>query len=84
MYLRALLAAVAVVSVPIAVHGAEPQDAQQKVKAQNKRTCTVRTEPGSRIRAVRTCRTPAEVEALRQEQRRTIDRMQANKVSFGS
>ena len=84
MSVRAVLAALAVVSVPIAVNGAEPQSKQQKVTPKTKRTCTMRPEPGSRINTVRTCRNAAETEAMRQEQRRTIDRMQANKVSFGS
>ncbi len=83
MSVRALLATFAVVSVPIAVHGAEPQSAQQKVNAQNKRVCTVRTEIGSRIKSARTCRTAAEIEEARQEQRRVIDRIQTNKVTFG-
>ena len=82
MSVRALLAALVVISVPIAVNGAEPQT-QQKIDPQTKRVCTVRPEIGSRINTVRTCRTAAETEAARQEQRRVIDRVQANKVSFG-
>jgi hypothetical protein len=82
MSVRALLAAVAVISVPIAVNGAEPQS-RQKPDPQTKRTCTVRSEIGSRINTVRTCRTAAEREAAKQEQRQVIDRVQANKVSFG-
>jgi hypothetical protein len=84
MSVRALLAAIAVVSVPIAVNGAEPGTAQQKVSPQTKRVCRVSPEPGSRIRSVRTCRTAAEDEDARQERRRVIDRIQTNKVSFGS
>ena len=38
---------------------------------------------GSRLNSVRTCRTAAEREAAKQEQRQVIDRVQANKVSFG-
>ncbi|HYD13032.1 MAG TPA: hypothetical protein VEC11_09305 [Allosphingosinicella sp.] len=85
MSVRVMLAALAVVSVPIAVNGAEPQaqTQQQKVNKESRRTCTLRPEPGSRINTIRTCRNPAEVEAARQEQRRTIDRIQTNKVSFG-
>lgn len=83
MSVRALLATLAVVSVPFAVHGAEPQTRDQKVNKESRRTCTVRAEPGSRIKSIRTCRTAAEIEAARQEQRRTIDRIQTNKVSFG-
>ena len=84
MSVRALLAALAVISVPIAVQGAEPDAKQQKVNKQNRRTCTTRPEIGSRINTVRACRSTAETEAARQDQRRTIDRMQANKVSFGN
>lgn len=82
MSVRALLAAVVVIAAPIAVNGAEPQP-QQKPNPQAKRTCNVRAEIGSRINTVRTCRTAAEREAAKQEQRQVIDRVQANKVSFG-
>ena len=83
MSVRTLLATLAVVSVPIAVYGAEPEAQQQKLDPQTKRTCNVRPEIGSRIKTVRTCRTAAETEEARQEQRRVVDRIQANKVSFG-
>jgi hypothetical protein len=83
MSVRALLAAVAVVSVPIAVQGAEPQSAQQRVNAQNRRVCTTHAEPGSRIKSVRTCRTAAEIEEARREQRHVIDKIQTNKTSSG-
>ena len=82
MSVRALLAAVVVIAAPIAVNGAEPQS-QQKPNPQAKRTCSVRPEIGSRINTIRTCRTAAEREAAKQEQRQVIDRVQANKVSFG-
>lgn len=82
MSVRALLAAVAVISVPIAVNGAEPQ-ARSNPDPEAKKTCTVRTELGSRLNRIRTCRTAAEREAAKQEQRRVIDRIQADKVSFG-
>lgn len=83
MSVRALLAAAIVVSVPIAVNGAEPQTTSTTPDPQAKRICTVRAEIGSRIKSIRTCRTAAETEEARQEQRRVIDRVQANKVSFG-
>ena len=83
MSVRALLAAVAVISVPIAVNGAEPQTQGKTSDPQAKRTCTVRTEIGSRLNRIRTCRTDAEREAAKQEQRRVIDRIQSDKVSFG-
>ena len=43
----------------------------------------MRPEIGSRINTVRACRSVSEREAARQEQRQVIDRVQANKVSFG-
>jgi hypothetical protein len=82
MSARALLAALVVVSVPIAVNGAQTNQAQ-KVNPQTKRTCSVRAEIGSRINTVRACRSAAEREAARQEQRQVVDRVQQNKVSFG-
>jgi hypothetical protein len=82
MSVRALLAAAVVIAVPIAVNGAEPQTAQ-KPDPQNKRVCTVRPEIGSRINTVRSCRSAAERESARQEQRQVIDRIQSDKVSFG-
>jgi hypothetical protein len=81
MSVRVMLVALAVVSIPIAVNGAEPQTSQPAPRA--KRTCTVNTEIGSRLNNVRTCRTAAEREEARQEQRRTIDKVQALKVTFG-
>lgn len=84
MSVRALIAALAVVSVPIAVQGAEPRTQAQKPNPEAKRTCRVRSEIGSRVNNVRTCQTRAEREASRQEQRKVIDRVQANKVSFGN
>lgn len=82
MSVRVLLAAAAVISIPIAVNGAEPQSSSQPAP-RTKRTCTVTTEIGSRLNNVRTCRTAAEREEARQEQRRTIDRVQNLKVTFG-
>ena len=81
MSVRAVLAAIVVVAVPIAVNG-EPQT-QTRPDPQAKRTCTVRTEIGSRLNSVRTCRTAAEREAAKQEQKQVIDRIQNDKVSFG-
>ena len=83
MSVRVLLAAIVVVSVPIAVNGEPQATPQQKPDPQAKRVCQVRAEIGSRINTVRACRSAAEREAARQEQRQVIDRVQANKVSFG-
>ena len=81
MSLRALLAVVAVISVPIAVNGAEPQT-QSGPNPAPKRICTVRHEIGSRLDRVRECRTAAEREAAKQEQYQVVDRVQARKVTF--
>ena len=81
MSVRALLAAIVVVSVPIAVNGAEPQTTQQPV-AKEKRVCTTRAQIGTRLARIRECRTAAEREALKQEQYQVVDRVQARKVTF--
>jgi hypothetical protein len=78
---RALLAAAVVVSVPIAVNGAEPQT-QPTPDTKERRVCTVRTEIGSRLNRTRLCQTAAEREAYKQDQRRVMERIQANRVSF--
>ena len=80
MSFRALLAAAVVVSVPIAVNG--QSQTQPKNDPQTKRVCTVRTEIGSRLNRTRLCQTAAEREAYKQDQRRTMERIQANRVSF--
>lgn len=81
MYARALLAAVAIISVPIAVQGAEPQDGRPAPRA--KRTCEVTSELGSRIRHIRRCRSDEERLASKQEARRTVDRIQTMKATMG-
>jgi hypothetical protein len=81
MSARALIAALAVVAVPIAVNGAEPQTASPR--AQPKRVCEAHPEIGSRIRTIRSCRSAAELEARKQESRQVIDKVQSLKVSFG-
>jgi hypothetical protein len=81
MYVRALLAAVAIVAVPIAVHGAQSQDGRPAPRA--KRTCEVTAEVGSRIRSIRRCRSAEERAASKAEARRTVDRIQTMKATMG-
>lgn len=81
MSARALLAAIVVISVPIAVNGAEPP-AQGQPAPKEKRVCTTRMQIGTRLSRVRECRTAAEREALKQEQYQVVDRVQARKVTF--
>jgi hypothetical protein len=81
MYARALLAAIAIVAVPIAVQGAEPNSAPRAPRV--KRTCEVTAEVGSRIRSIRRCRSADERDQSKQEARRTVDRIQAMKATMG-
>jgi len=77
--LTAIAAAIAIVTVPIAVQGApEPT----KSKASTRRICTVQTTIGSRLNNTRRCRTRAETEAEKQEIRQVIDKVQNLKVTM--
>jgi len=73
--IRTVLAAIAVVAVPIAVQGAESP--RQTIQA--KRTCSVDLPTGSRLGGIRRCRSEEEREAAKQEARRVVDRIQAMK-----
>ena len=81
MSARALLAVIAIIAIPVAVQGAEPQTAPRAPQA--KRTCEVTTEIGSRIRSVHRCRSAEERAARKQEARNTIDRIQMMKATMG-
>ena len=74
MKLSLIAAAVAVIAVPLAVQGAEGQTPPKE-----KRYCTVTQQLGSRLGAVRRCRTKAEADAERAEGKATADRIQTNK-----
>ena len=79
MKLTAVAAALAVITVPIAVQGAqEPAKAPSK----ERRVCTVTPTIGSRVNNVRRCRTADEREQEKQEARRTVDRVQALKPTL--
>ena len=69
-------AALAVVTVPLAVQGAEGQTAQAPSE---KRYCEVNQPTGSRLGGVRSCRTKSERAALRAETQRTVERIQSQK-----
>ncbi|MEA3014909.1 MAG: hypothetical protein QOD42_3454 [Sphingomonadales bacterium] len=79
MIARLLLAVLAVAAVPLAVHGAA---GPSTAAPQAKRTCQVETETGSRLGGVRRCRSAAEREALKQETRRVVDRIQSFKATM--
>jgi hypothetical protein len=75
MKYRALAAsAVAVVAIPLAVQGAEGQTPPSE-----KRYCEVNKQTGSRLGAVRICRTKAERDAARAEGKATAERIQSQK-----
>ena len=65
-----------VLGLEAAVQGAEGQTAPSPTE---KRYCEVNQPTGSRLGAVRTCRTKAERAALKAETQKTIDRIQSQK-----
>ena len=75
MKFKAIAAAiVAVVTVPLAIQGAEGQTPPSE-----KRYCEVTKTTGSRLGAVRRCRTKAERDAAKAESRNTVERIQSGK-----
>jgi len=76
---RILLSALAIIAVPIAVHGAE---GPRPANPQAKRTCEVDQPTGSRLGGIRRCRTAEERDAHKQEARQVVDRMQAFKATM--
>jgi hypothetical protein len=76
--IRTVLAAVAIVAVPIAVQGAE---GPRTTRPAAKRTCEVDLPTGSRLGGIRRCRSAEEREAAKQEARTTVDRIQAFKAT---
>ncbi|MEA3013228.1 MAG: hypothetical protein QOD42_1773 [Sphingomonadales bacterium] len=79
MYARALLAAVAIIAIPIAVQGAEPDSAPRAPRV--KRTCETYSDINSRLRNVRRCRSEDERTQAKQEARQVVDRIQAMKAT---
>jgi hypothetical protein len=75
MFVRTLISAVALVTVPIAVIGAEPTPRSQSNESTRK-ICEIRGETGSRLGAVRVCRTKAERDQAKLEGRRVVERIQ--------
>jgi hypothetical protein len=74
----AIAAILAVVAVPMTVQGMQ---APTKAPAE-KRYCEVNQPTGSRLGAVRRCRTKAEREQAKQEARTTVERIQAMKPTL--
>jgi hypothetical protein len=77
MGLKALAAAaLAVVTIPLAVQGAQGQTAKPSGE---KRYCEVRVPTGSRLGGVRRCLTKSERAEERAENRSVVDRIQSQK-----
>ncbi len=79
MKLFTIASAAAVVAAPLAMQGAE---GQTNPPASEKRYCDVNQPTGSRLGAVRRCRTKAERDAAKQEARNTTERIQAMKPTL--
>jgi hypothetical protein len=80
VYLRALVAAIAVVAVPIAVQGAEtPRSSNQP---REKRVCEVTVPMGTRLGGVRRCRSAREQDEHKAEARDVVDRVQRMKPTM--
>ena len=75
MTIRAFIATVAVIAIPVSVVGAQ-QPGRTKSQYSTKRVCEVALPTGSRLGGVRRCRTAAEREQAKQEARQVVDRVQ--------
>lgn len=82
MWVRTLIAAAAVVAIPVAVIGARPP--AKASKDSTRKICEVRGNTGSRLGAVRVCRTRAEWQEVKAEERATIERTQSRKALNGN
>lgn len=82
MWVRTLIAAAAVVVIPVAVIGARPP--AKAPKDSSRKICEVRGNTGSRLGAVRVCRTRAEWQEVKAEERATIERTQSRKALNGN
>jgi hypothetical protein len=80
MSIRLLIAAAAVIAVPVAVMGQQPAPAR-KAKAE-RRYCVVDNDPAGRLRSMRRCYTKAERDAMKAEAREAIDRIQTRRASY--
>ena len=76
MKLTAIAAAIAVITVPMAVQGAQ-EPAKSAPTA--RRVCTVSQTIGSRLNNTRRCRSAYERDVEKQEARQVVDRVQAFK-----
>jgi hypothetical protein len=83
MSIRLLIGLAAAVAVPVAVMG-EPTSSSSapRKQASERRYCVVDNDPANRLRRVSRCYTKAERDAMKAENRRTIDRIQTMRPSY--
>jgi hypothetical protein len=79
MSIRLFVAALAVVAVPMAVSGQQP--APQRKAEPVKRYCEAYSDVQSRLSGRRRCQSRAERDALKQESRQVVDRIQTMKAT---
>jgi Ni/Co efflux regulator RcnB len=79
MSIRLLIAVAAVVAVPMAVSGQEP--ARKTKPTAERRYCQSYTDIQSRLQNRRRCQTRAERDAMKQDARQAVERIQSLKVS---
>lgn len=83
MSVRLLVGLAAAVAVPVAVMG-EPTTSSPSPRKQaaERRYCVVDNDPANRLRRISRCYTKAERDAMKAENRRTIDRIQTMRPSY--
>jgi hypothetical protein len=79
---RVTLLSLAVAIVPITAYAAA-EPAAKNSDYYTKRTCKVTRTTGSRLGGVRRCRTQAEVDKARAEDRQVVERIQSMKPTCG-
>lgn len=81
MSIRLLVAALAVVAVPMAVMGQQP--ASERRPAPTKRYCETYSDVQTRLSGRRRCQTKAERDQMKHEARMVVDRIQTMKAGNG-
>jgi len=83
MSIRLLVAAAAVIAVPMAVMGQPTTTPTAKRKQPpERRFCVVDNDPSNRLRRISRCYTKVEYAAMRADSRRAIDRIQTMRPSY--
>jgi len=78
MSLRLVMAAIAVVAVPVALYAQAP--APVAPDKSERRVCETTVDIGSRLARARRCYSKAEHDAMKAESREVVDRVQALKI----